>query len=409
MTQTSEASDLQVALLTAGRDQPYAFGIATALRAQGIRIDLVCGDDLDVAELCNDPGITILNFRPHTPAAAGVARKALAIIRYYFLLIRYAARAKPMIFHILWNNKFETIDRVLLMLYYRLLGKRVVLTAHNVNAATRDEADSGLNRLTLWIQYRLCDHIFVHTDKMKAELIRQFAVRAPAVTVVRFGINNAVPRTALTTREARERLGLSADDKVVLFFGNIAPYKGLEYLVTAFRDLNRTRDGYRLIVAGRVKKGSDPYWENLQTVLGPNPSADGVLLNLGFVPDEETELYFKAADVLALPYTRIFQSGVLFLAYSFGLPVLAADVGSLKDDVIEGATGFVFAPEDAKALARAIETYFDSDLFGNLEEHRIAIRELANDRYSWAPLADATRRVYGELMSSSLSSSVATT
>ena len=65
-----------------------------------------------------------------------------------------------------------------------------------------------------------------------------------------------------------------------------------------------------------------------------------------FIPDEETEIYFKAADVLVLPYRHIYQSGVLFLGYSFGLPVLAADVGSLKDEIVEGKTGFVFRPED---------------------------------------------------------------
>ena len=99
---------------------------------------------------------------------------------YYAKLIRYAATAKPRIFHILWNNKFEFFDRTLLMLYYRLLGKRIVLTLHNVNAGRRDSKDTRLNRLTLRIQYRLADHIFVHTEKMKLELIEEFGVaRSP--------------------------------------------------------------------------------------------------------------------------------------------------------------------------------------------------------------------------------------
>ena len=83
-----------------------------------------------------------------------------------------------------------------------------------------------------------------------------------------------------------------------------------------------------------------------------------MLLRAEYIPDEETELYFKAADVLVLPYRHIYQSGVLFLGYSFGLPVLAADVGTLKDEIIEGKTGFVFRPEDPVDLASAIERYF---------------------------------------------------
>ena len=90
------------------------------------------------------------------------------------------------------------------------------------------------------------------------------------------------------------------------------------------------------------------------------------MLRGDYIPDEETELYFKAADVLVLPYRHIYQSGVLFLGYSFGLPVLAADVGPLKDEIVEGKTGFVFRPEDSVGLATTIEQYFASDLFANL-------------------------------------------
>ncbi len=92
-----------------------------------------------------------------------------------------------------------------------------------------------------------------------------------------------------------------------------------------------------------------------------------VLLRADFIPDDETEVYFKAADVLVLPYRHIYQSGVLFLGHSFGLPVLAADVGSLKDDIVEGKTGFVFRPEDPVDLAKTIERYFASDLYAELE------------------------------------------
>ena len=93
-----------------------------------------------------------------------------------------------------------------------------------------------------------------------------------------------------------------------------------------------------------------------------------VLLRAEYIPDEETELYFKAADVLVLPYRFIFQSGVLFLGYSFGLPVVAADVGTLKDEIIEGKTGFVFKPEDSVDLASAIERYFTQRSLRKLEQ-----------------------------------------
>ncbi len=186
------------------------------------------------------------------------------VLAYYARLIRYAASAQPRIFHILWNNKFEAFDRTLLTLYYRLLGKKLVLTVHNVNAGTRDGNDSWLNRVTLKIQYRLCDYLFVHTEKMKAELVQKFGVPESAVGVIPFGINNAAPNTALTPAEARQHLGIAADDKVMLFFGTIAPYKGLEYLVDAFQRIATDDPRYRLVIAGRPRKDGEQYWARIR-------------------------------------------------------------------------------------------------------------------------------------------------
>jgi glycosyltransferase involved in cell wall biosynthesis len=109
-------------------------------------------------------------------------------------------------------------------------------------------------------------------------------------------------------------------------------------------------------------------------------------------------VYFKAADVLVLPYRFIFQSGVLFLAYNFGLPVLVADVGSMKEDVIEGRTGFMCRPEDPADLARGLETYFASDLYRELARRRQDIRDYALERHSWEKVGDTTRSVYADLL-----------
>jgi glycosyltransferase involved in cell wall biosynthesis len=123
-----------------------------------------------------------------------------------------------------------------------------------------------------------------------------------------------------------------------------------------------------------------------------------ILLRKEYIPDEETEVFFKAADVLALPYRHIYQSGVLFLGYNFGLPVLAADVGSLKEEIVEGETGFVFKPEDPVDLARVIEIYFSSDLFSNLSARRPEIRDYAMKRNSWTVVGQSTMRVYAKAL-----------
>jgi D-inositol-3-phosphate glycosyltransferase len=395
------AHEIAISLLTGGSDRPYVFGLTTSLMSNGAAMDLIGSDELDFPEFRGKPGLNFLNLRGCNRPDVSFLKKVFRVSTYYAKLIRYAATSKPKIFHILWNNKFELFDRTLLMLYYRLLGKRVVLTAHNVNAGKRDSKDTRLNRLTLRIQYRLSHHIFVHTDKMKRELLEEFGVQGIRVTVIPFGINNAVSNTCLTPADAKQRLGLRKDDKTILFFGRITPYKGLEYLIAAFRQVLCLDQNYRLIIAGNPDR-CEEYWRAIREEIREYVQKGQVLLEANFIPDDETEVYFKAADVVVLPYKDIYQSGVLFLGHSFGLPVAAADVGSLRDEIVEGKTGFVFRPEDPVDLARVIEQYFGSDLYADLNHRRCEIRAYSTERHSWDVVGQRIMSVYAGLLRRSL-------
>jgi len=371
-------------------------GLAEALTLAGVAIDVIGSDDLRLPELLDNHRINFLNLRGDQCPKASLPRKAIRLLRYYWRLIRYAASAQPQIFHILWNNKFELFDRTLLMLYYKLLGKKLIFTAHNVNIRKRDCTDTWLNRFSLRVQYQLVNHIFVHTERMKQELLSDFGIQERKVSVIHFGINNTVPNTGMTTLNAKGMLGISTSDKTLLCYGQIAPYKGLEYVVAAFAELLKRDRSYRLIIAGRPKWNQD-YWNQIAQRIIDTGIQHRVIQRIEHVPDDETELYFKAADVLVLSYTQVFQSGVIFLGYSFGLPAIAADVGTLREEIIEGRTGFVCKPRDSSDLANMIGKYFDSELFRDLESRRLKISEYANERYSWSKVAAITTKVYSVL------------
>lgn len=392
-------SGMEIALLTGGFDRPYAYGLAMTLTSNGLGLDVIGSNEIDSAEMHTTPKLRFLNLQG-SKQEASLTAKISRLLLFYFRLIRYAANAEPRIFHILWNNRLQFFDRTLLMLYFKLLRKKIVFTAHNVNAGKRDLNDSQLNRITLKIQYHLADHIFVHTEPMKAELSQQFGIQEEKVTVIPFGINNAVPVTDLTALEAKRRLGIDAAEKTVLFFGAIRPYKGLENLVRAFQSIAARREGYRLIIAGERKKGSEQYLQDIEHTIERDASGARVIRKIDFIPDEETELYFKAADVLVLPYTQVFQSGVLFLAYSFGLPVVASDVGSFRDDIVPGQTGYLARSCAAADLAHAILKFFDSELYRSLDCRRAEIRNYAKTRNSWDLVGERTCKVYAELLAS---------
>jgi D-inositol-3-phosphate glycosyltransferase len=393
------SSVIEMALLTGCQDRHYAVGLATALASKGVDLDIIGSDEIDGPELHTAPNLHFMNFRDSQSNRAKFAQKLWKLLMYYAKLIRYVARPGPKILHILWNYKLELFDRTILMLYYKVAGKKIAFTAHNVNQARRDAKDSWLNRTTLKIQYRLCDHIFVHTQKMKNELCQEFDVAQKAVTVIRYPINNAFADTDLALSEAKRRLGLREEERAILFLGRIVPYKGIEYLLEAFRLLLADQPAtYRLIVAGEPKKGSEDYLDEIRRCAEGSFDRGQVILRMQFIPDDEMELYLKGADVLVLPYKEIFQSGVLFMAYSFGLPVVATDVGSFREDIVEGRTGFLCKPGDPADLARALDTYFASDLYRNLKVRRRELKDYAKTNHSWDAVADLTRNAYAKML-----------
>ena len=396
--ESTSASAIPVAVMTGGIDRPYTFGLAMELASKNALLDLIGSDGVDFPEFHTTDGIRFLNLQGSQRADVSVSRKILRLVNYYSKLVSYSVSAKPKIFHILWNNKFERFDRTLLTSFYKILGKKVVLTVHNVNTRKRDSKDSALNRFTLRFQYRMADHIFVHTDGARHELTKDYGVRESRVTVMPFPINNALRQTDIPQQEARRRLGIADDRKTILFFGRITPYKGLEYLVEAFRSVVAKRDEFRLVIAGRPENDCREYWNAIRESVLAEVKSGRIVLRADHIPDEEIEMYFKAADVSVLPYRQIYQSGVLYLSYSFGLPVLVADVGSLATDVEEARTGYVFKSEDSTGLATTIEHYFSSELYLHLEARRQEIKDIATAKHSWDVVGRATVSVYSNLL-----------
>ena len=110
----------EISLLTAGRDRPYALGLAAALEAAGAHFDFIGSDDVDSPELHTSPQIHFLNLRGDQSVEAGLGKKMIRVLAYYRRLMGYAATSNAKIFHVLWNNKFELFDRTLLMLFYKI-------------------------------------------------------------------------------------------------------------------------------------------------------------------------------------------------------------------------------------------------------------------------------------------------
>lgn len=378
-----------------GGDIYYELGLIQGLLNNGLDVEVIGNNAMGKSEVVKHPNATFYNFREDQNPGASLYVKFVRIMKFYARLIRYTMTTESRIFHIQWLNKFLFFDRIILNLYYKALGKKLVFTAHNVDSRERDGSNSFYNRITLKAMYHIYDHVIVHTPEMKEQVVKWFKVKPEKVSVVPYGINNMVPKTGLTASDARRKLNLEPDQKILLFFGFIAPYKGLDILMNALPAVRKELGDFRLIVAGNIKnKSANPYWLEIEGIIEKNDLQPYLVQDIRFIEDEDIETYFAAADVLVLPYRYIFQSGILFLSLNYGLPVIATDVGSLKDFVEEGRTGFVCEPNDHELLSRCILRYFESDIYRNLEENREWIFNYANEKYSWDRIGKITSRIY---------------
>ncbi|NIQ13809.1 MAG: glycosyltransferase [Candidatus Dadabacteria bacterium] len=388
---------MKISILTGGKDPHYALGVLYALASKKVNIEFIANDSMINNGIEGLNNVKYLNLRGDQDPTAPLWKKIVRVLKYYFLLISFAKKTESKIFHILWLNKFTYFDRTLLNSYYKILGKKLVYTAHNIDIRERDGDNSYINKFTLKYMYKIVDWIFVHTKDMKEKLINDYKVDGDKISVIHFGINNIIPRTSLTSCEAKKRLNLNENSYSMLFFGNIAPYKGLDILIKAMPLIKQSFINIKLIIAGRIKEDKS-YWDNVLEIIKGNGLNSDIIENIRYIPEEEVEVFLKASDVLILPYRYIFQSGVMFLSYSFGLPVIATDVGSLKEEVVEGQTGYICRPEDPEDLARKVNNYFKSELYKSLEENRDKIMNFANERYSWEKIGEKTFEVYKNIL-----------
>jgi glycosyltransferase involved in cell wall biosynthesis len=154
---------------------------------------------------------------------------------------------------------------------------------------------------------------------------------------------------------AIEKLKLDPIKKTLLFFGFIRSYKGLDVLLKSFEQLD---DSYQLIVAGEIY-GS---FENYQQLINGNPNNQNIHLFTDYIDDKDVTLYFSAADVCILPYKSATQSGITAISNHFALPVIATDVGGLKETVKHLKTGLIVDKVDPEFLKLAIEEYFNQNM-----------------------------------------------
>jgi glycosyltransferase involved in cell wall biosynthesis len=235
--------------------------------------------------------------------------------------------------------------------------------------------------------YRAADAILVNAEHNRRAILDRYAVADAKVTTIPMADLTAfVPRGGAT----RSPL-LPAGRRVVLFFGNIEPRKGVAHLLRSFGEVRaRVPDAF-LLVVGKPFEDVAPY----ERLVAASPARADISFRPGYLPYAEIPRVLGFCDLVVLPYTQGWNSALAATAYSYGKPVVASDLGGLREVVEEGATGFLVPPGDEAALAGAIVRALTDPLFAARWPGAVAARAR---EYSWPETARRVEEVYARLL-----------
>ena len=375
---------MHVTIIANGFQEEYIYNLLNHLVDKVERVDLIGSPIYDREKL--DRRIFFYNLREDQAGKTSVLSKSFGILNYYRKLFRYLRRTDSKIVHIQWL-RFDFIEGVLVSWIMKLMGKKVVYTAHNL---LPHDKEGPIVRAKFRFIYRIPDDIMVHTAFIKKQIVSQFDILQDKVHVIPHGVYKRQKNDLLTREDARKALQLRSDSLVILFFGIIQAYKGFDTLKKSI-ELLHDSSNIQILVAGRVSKEYKKEFETLVEKI----DGDQYTFLLRYITDEEVEHCFKTADVTVLPYKESSQSGVMFMSYTFGVPVIVPDIGGFPEDVLPQKTGYLFEANNPASLAAAIMDFKKEWTTAGKAERQF-ITEFADKNYSWETSCIKLAKLYRE-------------
>jgi glycosyltransferase involved in cell wall biosynthesis len=355
---------------------PYDRALSAALARAGADVELVTSR-FAYGDVPQADGYRVNEFfyrRAGGLAPADRSRFATKLAEHVPDMLRYRRHARAAdVVHWQWLT-VQPVDAFLLP------PKRPrLLTAHDILPREPRPGQIGATRRLLGKM----DAVVVHSEHGAARLTTELGLDRERVHVIPHGAFDYL--THLPDEQPLPPELAAVEGPVVLFFGLLRPYKGVELLIDAFNDI----DGAELWVVGMPRMPIEPLRELASEIRGR------VRFVPRFVDDAEIPAFFRRADIVALPYREIDQSGVLYTALAFGKPIVVSDVGGFAELAAQEAVRAVHA-NAPRELAAAIQELLDDPA----ERERLAdaAAAAAAGPYSWDSIAQRTLTLYRDLL-----------
>jgi glycosyltransferase involved in cell wall biosynthesis len=288
--------------------------------------------------------------------------------------------------HAQWWTPFLGLIYFVIFAIFRLRGKPIVITVHNIVPHEK----TCIHKVVSQLLFKFSDHYIVHCSSNKKELQEVFSIPDDKVSCIPHGPLDFPAPKDLDRDIARTEFGFSPHHKVILLFGAIRPYKGIDTALTAFVSVLKSVPEARLLIAGKLWEK----WDRYKTFIEQTNISGCIIEHLEYIPAGDVARYFLASDLVILPYQRFdSQSGVGAAALAFRKPMIVTDRGGLPDLVVDKT--YVVPPNDSVSLAEKITLCLS-------EPSRLVKMsddaERISRTFSWEGIAEATLSVYDLVM-----------
>ena len=320
--------------------------------------------------------------------------------KYFFQVLSAILHEKPLVVHFqheffLYGGLLSALIFPIILLFARILRKKVIVTMHGVvprNLTTSQFAHSffitsnplilsGIGMLTSII-CKLANATIVHSNLAKTTLINDYGVNPQKIRVIPHGIG---------FKKGSEKK--NTNNKIILFFGNITPGKGIETLISAFEDIQVPNA--KLIISGAIHPRGKEYFLKIKREIEKSPSFKKIELT-GYIPDDKIHQLFEKCTVAVFPYNiAVSSSGGLSFALQHRKPVVVTSLPTFTETIKHNFNGLVVPPRDPKALAQAIRKILLNEKMRKLMIDRISKN---SENLLWSTISMKTLEFYQECL-----------
>ena len=300
-------------------------------------------------------------------------------------------RLKTDILHVQWwiSSLFFVYFPIIIMA--KLKNIRIVASVHNIFPHEKSKKNIILDRIANFFIFPLTDAFIVHNQRNKKQFIKLYNIEREKIFIITHGVLDFIKKRNILQNDAKKYLQISTKKKIILFFGYIRPYKGVDVLINAFSIIKKQMDDVMLLIVGQIWNDN---WNNYEKLIKKHGLEDIIDIKSGFIPESEIDYYFSAADVVVLPYKHLdTHGGVGAIAICYKKPLLVTDVGGLPEYIKDKRA--LVIPNDIQDLS--------NKLINILQNNQLQLKlskdsEELSKYLTWDKIADKTIEIYRTLL-----------